>query len=387
MARQGLKEEVVARLNEATTIDLFQRLGLQLRRSGSEFKALCCFHEDHNPSLCINPAKGQGVWKCFVCGAGGPDVIAFVQQLHRLTFPQALEHVAAMLGIDGAAEKDLGKAAPEQRPVVPSIATEYMTEAEVAREYKRLRDEAIDLDGPMRSLGVDPRAAALIGAIVVEQIGKRVLVVPMRDATGDMCSLRFRCFVTRKRWSLDQKKRVDGELVKVKSTRAGLMAPLDYWDDSNRAPGSRTIVIEGETDLLAAVTMMIRETGSVDPTTWPANWVAVPGCGSCHDMLCESPLSPTVQTFLDNDEAGLNAVFSRRRRRRDGTLGDRHPGLLEKIRANGRTCWASCPPRRDGGKVDLRDMVREGWTWRQFDDWSRQHGTFDIHGRKLIHGR
>ncbi len=67
-----------------------------LVRRGKEMVGLCPFHEDHRPSLYVNPAKQ--IFKCFACGAGG-DVLKFVQMRENLSFPQAIERLAERAGI------------------------------------------------------------------------------------------------------------------------------------------------------------------------------------------------------------------------------------------------------------------------------------------------
>lgn len=47
----------------------------------------CPFHEDKRPSLAIHMEKGA--FKCFSCGAKGGDVLAFHQQLHKMSFIDA----------------------------------------------------------------------------------------------------------------------------------------------------------------------------------------------------------------------------------------------------------------------------------------------------------
>ncbi|MFG0327142.1 MAG: DNA primase [Phycisphaerales bacterium JB037] len=70
---------------------------LQLRPKGREFVCLCPFHDDHNPSMCVVPAKQ--IFHCFVCGAGG-DVFSFVQRFHHMDFPEALRFLADRAGIE-----------------------------------------------------------------------------------------------------------------------------------------------------------------------------------------------------------------------------------------------------------------------------------------------
>ena len=69
---------------------------VSLKRKGREMVGLCPFHDDHRPSMNVNPAKQ--IFKCFSCGAGG-DVFKFVQMRENLTFPQAIERLAERANI------------------------------------------------------------------------------------------------------------------------------------------------------------------------------------------------------------------------------------------------------------------------------------------------
>ena len=50
-------------------------------RGGREFKGLCPFHDDKNPSLIVYPERQS--YKCWSCQAGG-DVFTFVQEIDGL---------------------------------------------------------------------------------------------------------------------------------------------------------------------------------------------------------------------------------------------------------------------------------------------------------------
>jgi DNA primase len=67
-----------------------------LRRAGSKYKALCPFHDDHNPSLEINPERQS--FKCWSCGVGG-DIFDFVKNKEHVDFPEALRMLADRAGI------------------------------------------------------------------------------------------------------------------------------------------------------------------------------------------------------------------------------------------------------------------------------------------------
>ncbi len=84
------------RVKQATDIvDLVSNY-MQLRRQGSIYVAACPWHDDHRPSLQINPARQS--WKCWVCDIGG-DVFSFVMKRENVEFRQSLEMLAERAGI------------------------------------------------------------------------------------------------------------------------------------------------------------------------------------------------------------------------------------------------------------------------------------------------
>lgn len=82
---------------EATDIVRLVAEHVTLRPKGREFACLCPFHDDHNPSCYIVPAKQ--IFHCFVCGAGG-NAIDFVMRYHGMAFREALDHLASRAGIE-----------------------------------------------------------------------------------------------------------------------------------------------------------------------------------------------------------------------------------------------------------------------------------------------
>jgi DNA primase len=67
-----------------------------LRKAGSTWKGLCPFHQEKTPSFNVN--KDKGFFKCFGCGAGG-DVVKFVEMYQKLSFPEAVRHLALRASI------------------------------------------------------------------------------------------------------------------------------------------------------------------------------------------------------------------------------------------------------------------------------------------------
>jgi len=88
--------ELINRVQQATDIVDVVAEHVSLTRKGREMVGLCPFHDDHRPSLYVNPAKQ--IFKCFACGAGG-SVFTFVQMRENLTFGQAVERLAKRAGI------------------------------------------------------------------------------------------------------------------------------------------------------------------------------------------------------------------------------------------------------------------------------------------------
>jgi len=94
----------VARHSETTlsaiksAVDIVALVGeyRALRRVGTKYKALCPFHDDHNPSLELNPDRQS--YKCWSCGAGG-DIFDFVQKIEHVEFPEALRMLADRAGV------------------------------------------------------------------------------------------------------------------------------------------------------------------------------------------------------------------------------------------------------------------------------------------------
>jgi len=393
---RDMKEAVLDRLQGEHLIRFVATLGVSPKRSGAgEYKIICPFHNDHSPSFGINCTKFRGgAFVCFSCHWKG-DVFKFVSDLRGLSnFVDCVKWIAGHLGIADVGTIKEGKA-PVKRDVDRSEPMAAVMETEeVLAVYKQYREKALDPAPWCEKLGIEAESMRMCGAIVANSLtspDRTVLVMPMRDPLGGLISLRFRCFATKKRWSVDMKERRDSKWVQVKASRSGLMTSAEFFDEDICLDGTRTIVVEGETDLLAGVTMMIRSYGP-ETAEWPARWVGLPGCGACHEMLLDTRTGPFVLTFLDSDDAGKAAVFNHPRMRvvqkgeerllTPDLTAPRVPGLLQKLRDRRKTALAAFPPRLEGEKkFDLRDMVKAGWSYRRFIEHCMNHATADVTGR------
>lgn len=70
---------------------------VKLEPSGKNFRCLCPFHDDHNPSMSVSPQ--HQLFHCFSCGAKG-NVANFVQRFEKIEFNEVIYKLAKLNGID-----------------------------------------------------------------------------------------------------------------------------------------------------------------------------------------------------------------------------------------------------------------------------------------------
>ena len=68
-----------------------------LRKSGSNYKGLCPFHNEKTPSFYVSPARGT--CHCFGCGKGG-NAVSFIMEHEQMTYPEALRWLAHKYNIE-----------------------------------------------------------------------------------------------------------------------------------------------------------------------------------------------------------------------------------------------------------------------------------------------
>ena len=92
-------ENIFAKVDkEASIVDVvsFYLGSNELKAKGKEFATRCPFHDDHSPSMLVDPSKN--IYKCFACGAGGGP-IKFVKEYAHLGNKEALIKVAEIAHI------------------------------------------------------------------------------------------------------------------------------------------------------------------------------------------------------------------------------------------------------------------------------------------------
>jgi len=88
-----ISDETIERVKrEVSVADLARRRGVVLHGHGENLIGLCPFHDDHEPSLVITPARN--LWNCLGACQKGGDVIRWVEVAERVPFRRAVEILA-----------------------------------------------------------------------------------------------------------------------------------------------------------------------------------------------------------------------------------------------------------------------------------------------------
>ncbi|KMS94108.1 hypothetical protein BVRB_024720, partial [Beta vulgaris subsp. vulgaris] len=119
-----IKPQVQGRadMGESFIDDMLDRLDIvdvvdsrvKLRKTGKNYSACCPFHDEKTPSFTVSPEKQ--FYYCFGCGASG-NALGFVMDYERLSFPEAVESLARLTGLE--------------------VPREVQTEAQAKREQEK----------------------------------------------------------------------------------------------------------------------------------------------------------------------------------------------------------------------------------------------------------
>jgi DNA primase len=201
-------DELIARA------DIVEVVGARvaLKRAGSNYKGLCPFHGEKTPSFTVSPSKG--FYHCFGCGKHG-TAIGFLMDHDNLEFPEAVEALAEMMGLEVPREQT---GQPERRDENDELYALLREADQIYRAALRTSDKAIaylkkrGIDGPtagrfgigyapdawdtvLRALGTsEARIGALTqaGLLVVNDSGRRYdrfrdrIMFPIRNTKGQV---------------------------------------------------------------------------------------------------------------------------------------------------------------------------------------------------------
>ncbi len=164
LIRRSDIDEIRARTNIADIVGDY----VTLKSAGvGSLKGLCPFHDEKSPSFNVRPSAGY--FHCFGCGEGG-NVFDFLMKIDHVTFPEAVERLAAKLGYQlhyedgGDGQRDQGNRA---RLLAANKAAEdffltQLTTPEAAPGRKFLGERGFDAAAAAHfGVGFAPRGGAL----------------------------------------------------------------------------------------------------------------------------------------------------------------------------------------------------------------------------------
>ncbi|MFB0526697.1 MAG: DNA primase [bacterium] len=178
---------------------------LPLKKTGSNFKALCPFHQEKTPSFIVSPQKE--IFHCFGCGEGG-NVFNFLMKHEKISFIEAVERLAERAGIslpkDRAGREEASRISQERKSLfeINRHAADFFhrclkssKSAQKAREYLKkrgLKEEIIDEFG----LGYAPGTGRdLLEAAIKKGYSKELLknggLITFSEKRNDYCDLFF----------------------------------------------------------------------------------------------------------------------------------------------------------------------------------------------------
>lgn len=171
--------------------------GVELKKSGGDLIGRCPFHDDHDPSLRVTPAKG--LWRCMsaACGATG-NVIQFVQKFDGVSFRHAYELLKNNAAFAGAPS-----CAPVKKATVPKLPAPIASDADDQAALRQV------LDYYHERLRENPPALAYLKKRGITAEAVAFFKIGFVDRT---LGLR-----------LPQKNRVEGTALRERLTRLGVL--------------------------------------------------------------------------------------------------------------------------------------------------------------------
>ena len=115
---------------------------VEIKKAGKEYKACCPFHNEKTPSFTVSPEKG--FYHCFGCGAHG-TALGFLMDYERLTFVEAIEELANVIGVAVPRTKEdrvVSKENNDLKTLLSQISQYYeknLKESKNAIEYFKYR--------------------------------------------------------------------------------------------------------------------------------------------------------------------------------------------------------------------------------------------------------
>ena len=369
-----IKADDVAQVKERSSIEDVVREHVTLRAAGpGSLKGLCPFHDEKSPSFNIRPVVGA--WHCFGCGEGG-DVISFVQKVEHLTFAEAVERLAAKLGMELRYEEGgpprSGEGLGKRSRLIEAhrVAAEYysdalvnLPEARAGRDF--LRERGFDrMAAETFGVGFSPRGGEELtkhlrgkgfsdDEIVAGGLAGRGrglydrfrgrLMWPIRDITGDVVG-----FGARRLFDDD---RIEAKYLNSSETAIYKKSSVLYGLDVAKkliAKDRQAVVVEGYTDVMACHLAGVETAVATCGTAFGVEHIKV----LRRIMRDESDMAPAKVIFtFDGDAAGQKAAMR--------AFGEDQRWASQSFVAVEASGKDPCELRQAGGDAAVRALVED----------------------------
>ena len=165
-----IPDETIERIRESA--DIVQVIGeyVELKRTGTDYRGPCPFHQGTNRNFSVSPKKK--IYYCFVCHEGG-DVFTFLQKRLGVDWPTSVKMVAEKSGIEVREVERHNREGPDPRArfwEMNAAAAEYFARmlwddptADAARDYLASRAVSRELADRF-GLGFAPREIGVMRA-------------------------------------------------------------------------------------------------------------------------------------------------------------------------------------------------------------------------------
>lgn len=323
-----IPREVIEAIRERVDMVELVSETVTLRRAGSSHLGLCPFHQEKTPSFNVVPHKG--IYHCFGCGAGG-DAFKWVTETQGLSFEEAVRSLGQRVGV-AVPERDLS---PQERRQLRARADLYEV-CTMARDWfqsnlltrpigkealaylrgRGMADEIIEKYGlgfapdsfsalldHMHQQGVPAQMLLRAGLARPRRSGggaydlfRGRVIIPISDPRGRVIAFGGRVMPG----APTEGDRKPPKYVNSPETQIYKKSSVLYGLSQARSAIQRTgrlLVVEGYFDVLS-----LHQAGFTE---------AVATCGTAltgEHMRAIRPLSRTVYTLFDQDEAGQRAA-------------------------------------------------------------------------------
>ncbi len=207
----------------AAAADIVQVIAqyVDLKKAGRDFRGLCPFHGDKDPSFYVSPHKG--IFHCFGCAVGG-SVFNFLMRIESISFVDAVRTLAQRYGVDlpqnTASGHSMGRSEKERflNTIEAAYAyfrknldahppvTDYLENRGIPRSWFEAigfgfaPDSWDGMEAYLGRSGLHTRDAVSLGLIKPRQTGghydyfRSRVMIPIRDINGNMVAFGGRIY-------------------------------------------------------------------------------------------------------------------------------------------------------------------------------------------------